>query len=111
MRIVSSSELPESESSSRAAATSNAASAQIQANQAATRASQNAAQSSAQNSISFDTLQLSDLGTKLSSVPGIRQEKVAAVSAQVQTGTYAVSNQQIAESMIRDFRMSGAPAQ
>ncbi len=103
MRIVSNGELPAGEATSRLGVANTAASTQAPANAAASRA--------AQSAVSSDTLQLSDLGTKLSAVPGVRQEKIAAVSAQVQSGTYSVSNQQIAESMIRDFRMSNAHAQ
>ncbi len=61
--------------------------------------------------LSSDALQLSNLSSSLANVPEIRQGRVAAVQQAVQNGNYAVSNQQIAQSMLRDFRMAGATSQ
>jgi flagellar biosynthesis anti-sigma factor FlgM len=55
--------------------------------------------------------QLSNLSQALNSVPEIRQDRVAILSAAVQSGTYAVQNQQIAQSMLRDFRMTSSSSQ
>ena len=52
--------------------------------------------------------QLSNLSQVLNSVPDVRQERVATLSRAVQSGTYAVQNQQIAQSMLRDFRMTSS---
>ena len=56
--------------------------------------------------LSSDAVRLSELSTSLSSVPEIRQERVTAVSQALQNGTYSVSNEQIADSMMRDFQPS-----
>jgi flagellar biosynthesis anti-sigma factor FlgM len=103
MRIVSSNELPEGKAPERL---------NVQ-NPASGSAQPNPAQPAASNAprVSADTLQISSLGSKLSSIPEIRQDRVAAVSAQVQSGKYAVSDQQIAESMLRDFRVSAGSTQ
>lgn len=61
--------------------------------------------------LSSDGLQLSNLSATLANVPEIRQGRVAAVSKAIQNGNYAVGNQQIAQSMLRDFRMAGATGQ
>ena len=55
--------------------------------------------------------QLSNLSQALSSVPVIRQERVATLTRAVQSGTYAVLNQQIAQAMLRDFRMTSSSSQ
>jgi anti-sigma28 factor (negative regulator of flagellin synthesis) len=51
------------------------------------------------------------LSGALASVPAIRQDRVAPLSQAVQSGTYAVSNQQIAQSLVRDFRTTNSVAQ
>lgn len=56
--------------------------------------------------LSPDAQQLSNLSQALNSVPQIRQDRVTALSTSIQSGTYAVQNQQIAHSMLRDFRMT-----
>ena len=66
--------------------------------------SQNA---SDQANLSPAAQQLSNLSNALASVPTIRQDRVAALTQAVQSGTYSVSNQQIAQSMVRDFRTTG----
>lgn len=103
MRIVSSSELPEGKSPERLGV-QNATSTGVPANGAP-------APGAAPPRVSTDTLQISSLGSKVSSIPEVRQEKVAAVSSQIQSGKYAVSDQQIAESMLRDFRMNSGSTQ
>jgi flagellar biosynthesis anti-sigma factor FlgM len=55
--------------------------------------------------------QLSNLSQALNSVPEVRQERVATLGRAVQSGTYAVQNQQIAQSMLRDFRMTSSSSQ
>lgn len=57
-----------------------------------------------QASLSPDAVQLSNLRAKLSSVPEIRQDRVATLSAAIKNGTYSVSNRQIAEALLRDFQ-------
>jgi flagellar biosynthesis anti-sigma factor FlgM len=64
-----------------------------------------------QANLSSDALQLSNLSASLANVPEIRQGRVAAFTHAVQNGSYAASNQQIANSMLRDFRMAGASSQ
>jgi negative regulator of flagellin synthesis FlgM len=61
--------------------------------------------------LSSDALQLSNLSSTLANVPEIRSGRVAAVQQAVQNGNYAVSNQQIAQSLLRDFRIAGATGQ
>lgn len=55
--------------------------------------------------------QLSNLSQALNSVPEVRQERVAILSAAVQSGTYGVQNQQISQAMLRDFRMTSSSSQ
>lgn len=64
------------------------------------------ASASDQASLSPDATQLSNLSLALVSAPDVRQERVSAVSQALQNGSYSVSNQQIAGSMLRDFRMT-----
>jgi flagellar biosynthesis anti-sigma factor FlgM len=61
--------------------------------------------------LSSDALQLSNLSSTLASVPEVRQSRVTQVTQAMHNGDYSVSNQQIAQSMLRDFRMSGPPSQ
>ncbi len=110
MRIVSNGELPEGKSPERASG-QNAAAGGVAANVAVNEAAPAAAGAGSQQRIASDTTQISKLGSKISSVPEIRQDRVAALSAQVQSGKYQVSDQQIADSMLRDFRMTGGSAQ
>jgi flagellar biosynthesis anti-sigma factor FlgM len=64
-----------------------------------------------QTNLSPDATKLSDLSAALSNVPEIRQERVGLVSQALQNGSYSVSNQQIAQSMLHDFRMSSSISQ
>jgi flagellar biosynthesis anti-sigma factor FlgM len=64
--------------------------------------------SSDQASLSSDAVRLSSLRTQLNSVPEIRQDRVATISAALQNGTYSVSNKQIAQSLLRDFQTSSS---
>lgn len=66
--------------------------------------SESSVQSSDQASLSSDAVRLSSLRTQLNSVPEIRQDRVATISAALQNGTYSVSNKQIAQSLVRDFQ-------
>ena|ERR1700679_2759586 len=59
--------------------------------------------------LSSDALQLSNLSAILATLPAIRQDKVAAATQSIQNGTFSPSNDQIAHSLLRDFR-SSAPA-
>lgn len=61
--------------------------------------------------LSSDALQLSNLSSTLANVPDVRQARVTQVTQAMHNGDYSVSNQQIAQSMLRDFRMSGPPSQ
>lgn len=61
--------------------------------------------------LSPDALQLSNLSSTLANVPEVRQSRVTQVTQAVQNGDYSVSNQQIAQSILRDFRYSGPPSQ
>jgi flagellar biosynthesis anti-sigma factor FlgM len=69
------------------------------------------ANSADQANLSSDAQQLSTLSGALANVPAIRQERVAPLSQAVQSGTYSASNQQIAQSLVRDFRASNSAAQ
>jgi flagellar biosynthesis anti-sigma factor FlgM len=61
--------------------------------------------------LSSDALQLSNLSSTLANVPEVRQSRVTQVTQAMHNGDYSVSNQQIAQSMLRDFRMSGPASQ
>jgi flagellar biosynthesis anti-sigma factor FlgM len=64
-----------------------------------------------QANLSPDAQQLSNLSQALTSVPQIRQERVTPLAHSVQTGAYSAPNQQIAQSMMRDFRMTSSSSQ
>ena len=68
-------------------------------------------QSGDQAHLSPDALQLSNLSSTLANVPEVRQSRVTQVTQAMHNGDYSVSNQQIAQSMLRDFRMAGPPSQ
>jgi anti-sigma28 factor (negative regulator of flagellin synthesis) len=51
------------------------------------------------------------LSSTLANVPDVRRARVTQVTQAMHNGDYSVSNQQIAQSMLRDFRMSGPPSQ
>ena len=56
--------------------------------------------------LSPDALQLSNLSATLATLPAIRQDKVASATQSIQNGTFSPSNDQIAHSLLRDFRSS-----
>lgn len=58
--------------------------------------------------LSPDAQQLSNLSQALNSVPQIRQDRVTTLTKSIQSGTYAVQDQQIAQSLMRDFRMTSS---
>ena len=64
-----------------------------------------------QANLSPEAQQLSNLSQALTSVPQVRQERVTPLTQSVQSGAYAVPNQQIAQSMLRDFRMTSSSSQ
>jgi len=64
-----------------------------------------------QANLSPDAQQLSNLSQALTSIPQIRQERVTPLAQSVQGGAYSVPNQQIAQSMLRDFRMTSSSSQ
>jgi flagellar biosynthesis anti-sigma factor FlgM len=76
-----------------------------------TARSANGQESGDQAQLSSDALQLSNLSSTLANVPDVRQARVTQVTQAMHNGDYSVSNQQIAQSMLRDFRMSGPPSQ
>jgi len=80
---------------------------------ASTQATRTAAGQEAgdQTHLSSDALQLSTLSSTLANLPDIRQSRVTQVTQAIQNGSYSVSNDQIAQSMLGDFRMSGSPSQ
>ena len=53
--------------------------------------------------LSSEAQQFALLSGQLSTIPDTRQERVASLKAAVQNGSYTATNQQIAQSMIRDF--------
>ena len=46
---------------------------------------------------------LAKLSSQMGSVPDVRQDRVATLRQAIQNGTYSVSNEQIAQSMLRDM--------
>ena len=78
----------------------------------AARPLQSGVQNSAdQANLSPDAQQLSNLSGALANVPAIRQDRVAPLARAVQNGSYSVSNSQIAQSLVRDFRTTNSAAQ
>ena len=65
-------------------------------------------QSADQASLSNDAVRLSNLSAALSNVPEIRQDRVNAIAQALRNGSYSVSDQQIAEAMLRDYGPSGS---
>jgi flagellar biosynthesis anti-sigma factor FlgM len=98
---------PESQPTDRTAATGS--STQAAGTQAARPTPSQ--ESGDQANLSSDALQLSNLSSTLANVPDVRQARVTQVTQAMHNGDYSVSNQQIAQSMLRDFRMSGPPSQ
>jgi len=54
--------------------------------------------------LSPDALRLSELSSTLASVPEIRQDRVAPLRQAISNGTYAPTNDQIAQAMMNDFQ-------
>jgi flagellar biosynthesis anti-sigma factor FlgM len=106
MRIESNLNVNAGQPADAAAAVSTAKSSQ------AGRPIESAAQNSAdQANLSPDAQQLSNLSGALANVPDIRQDRVAPLAQAVQSGSYSVSNQQIAQSLVRDFRTTNSATQ
>ncbi|MGH9757980.1 MAG: flagellar biosynthesis anti-sigma factor FlgM [Candidatus Acidiferrales bacterium] len=61
--------------------------------------------------LSSDGVTYTKLSSSLSSVPEIRQERVAPLRQAVQNGSYQVSDQQIAKSLQQDYLSPSAPRQ
>lgn len=61
--------------------------------------------------LSSDALHLSALSSALSSVPDVRQERVAPLRQAISNGTYSPSNHQIAGAMMQDFESGRVAAQ
>lgn len=57
--------------------------------------------------LSTEAQQFAMLSSQAANVPNVRQNLVASLKSAVQNGTYTVSNQQIAQSMLRDFSSTG----
>lgn len=72
------------------------------------RRSQSPAGGTDQASLSSDAVKLSSLSNALSSVPDVRQDRVAAISQKLQDGSYSVSDQQIAQAVLRDYKPNSA---
>lgn len=73
------------------------------AGSAASHPSQQApAAQSDQANLSADGLQFSNLRSAISNVPDVRQDRVASLRQSIQSGSYNVSNQQIAAALQRD---------
>ncbi|HTV66807.1 MAG TPA: flagellar biosynthesis anti-sigma factor FlgM [Bryocella sp.] len=53
--------------------------------------------------LSQEAQQFAALSSHATSVPAVRADRVASLKTAIQSGTYNVSNQQIAQSMVRDF--------
>lgn len=53
--------------------------------------------------LSSDAQQFAQLSGQAANVPAVRQDRVDSLRSAIQSGTYSVSNQQIARSMARDF--------
>lgn len=59
--------------------------------------------SSDKTDLSSEAQQFATLSSKAASVPDVRQDRVSSLKSAIQNGSYNVSNQQIAQSMARDF--------
>jgi negative regulator of flagellin synthesis FlgM len=64
------------------------------------------ASSADKTDLSTEAQQFSMLSNQSSTIPDVRQDRVASLKAAIQSGSYNVSNQQIAQSMLQDFRAS-----
>ncbi|MGB9333578.1 MAG: flagellar biosynthesis anti-sigma factor FlgM [Candidatus Acidiferrales bacterium] len=59
-------------------------------------------------SISTAAQKLAQFSAQLGNTPEIRQDRVAQLTDSIQSGTYSVSNRQIAESILNDLQSAGA---
>ena len=59
-------------------------------------------------SISSAAQKLAQFSAQLGNTPEIRQDRVARLTDSIQSGTYSVSNRQIAESILNDLQSAGA---
>lgn len=73
----------------------------VQAQRTATHSSQSSATDKAD--LSSEAQQFATLSAQASKVPDARADRVASLKNAVQSGTYNVSNRQIAQAMQRDF--------
>lgn len=72
-----------------------------------TRQTQSGQTSSADKTdLSSEAQQFAMLSTQASNAPPSRQDRVDTLKSAIQAGSYTVSNQQIAQSMLQDFRPS-----
>jgi flagellar biosynthesis anti-sigma factor FlgM len=62
--------------------------------------------SSDRANLSPDALQLSNLSAVAASLPATRQDRITAVTQSIQNGSLVPSNDQIANSLLHDFRTS-----
>jgi negative regulator of flagellin synthesis FlgM len=62
------------------------------------------ASSTDKTDLSSEAQQFTMLSAQASTGPAIRQDRVDTLKSAIQSGTYSVSNQQIAKSMLQDFR-------
>jgi len=53
--------------------------------------------------LSREAQQFATLSAQSASLPAVRADRVATLKSAIQSGTYSVSNQKIAQSMVRDF--------
>lgn len=52
--------------------------------------------------LSSDAVEYSKLTSAIANVPDVRQDRVASLQQAIQSGTYSVTNQQIAGALLRD---------
>ena len=68
-----------------------------------------------ESGLSPDAAQVRDLAAQVNMLPEVRREKVAAIKAALQDGSYAVSAEQLAEAILSELearsRMVGAPGE
>lgn len=88
----------------QAASQSSAVSSSTQAAKNNPPASASVRDTTDQANLSSDALQLSNLSATLATVPAVRQERVASVTQAIQNGSFAPTGDQIAHSLLRDFR-------
>jgi len=74
----------------------------------ASKAGQPSASKNDQASLSDDAVKFSNLSAALTNVPDVRQDRVSAISQSLANGSYSVSDQQIAQAMVRDYQTNSA---